>query len=171
MARKRDAQGASSSPARRGQDRSSMRSSRTAHTASSSREGAASQSARATRGGRTAFEGRPSRTGGDASSSRSSRSQESGVRSRRDAQRGSQARTSARPSRREPEIDPRKRVAMPRGSGCRHALLQRSKSARLFQKALSAPRRALLVLRRSCARPGVLRYQKMNPKKKLLRHR
>ena len=66
---------------------------------------------------------------------------------------------------------PRKRVAMPRGSGCRHALLQRSKSARLFQKVPRVHLRALLVLGRSCARPGVLRYPKMNPKKKLLRHR
>lgn len=64
-----------------------------------------------------------------------------------------------------------KRAVMPHGSGCRRALLQHNKIACLFQKALSASRRALLVLRRSCARPGVLRYQKMNPKKKLLRHR
>ena len=109
MARKRDAQGAASSPARRDQDRSNMRSSRTSRAASSSREESVSQSgraARAARGGRSASEGRPSRISGDASSSRSSSSQESSVRSRRDAQRGSQARTSARPSRREPEIDP-----------------------------------------------------------------
>ena len=106
MARKRDAQGAASSPARRDQDRSNMRSSRTSRAASSSREGSVSQSGRAMRGGRSASEGRPSRTSGNVSSSRSSRSQESSVRSRRDAQRGSQARTSARPSRREPEIDP-----------------------------------------------------------------
>ncbi|MFR7658831.1 MAG: hypothetical protein ACLUY3_03645, partial [Eggerthellaceae bacterium] len=58
------------------------------------------------RGGRSALEGRPSRIGGDASSARSSRSLESSVRSRRDVRNGSQARTSARPSRREPEIDP-----------------------------------------------------------------
>ena len=109
MARKRDAQGAASSPARRDQDRSSMRSSRTSRAVSSSREEPVSQSgraARAARSGSSASEGRPSRISGDASSSRSSRSQESSVRSRRDAQRGSQARTSARPSRREPEIDP-----------------------------------------------------------------
>lgn len=58
------------------------------------------------RGGRSALEGRPSRIGGDASSARSSRSLESSVRSRRDVRNGSQARTSARPSRREPELDP-----------------------------------------------------------------
>ena len=62
-----------------------------------------------------------------------------------------------------------KRAVMPHGSGCRRALLQHNKIARLFQKALSAPRRALLVLRRSCARPGVLRCQKMNLKQKTLR--
>ena len=66
---------------------------------------------------------------------------------------------------------PRKRAVMPHGSGCRRALLQHNKIARLFQKVPRVHLRALLVLRRSCARPGVLRYQKMNPKKKLLRHR
>ncbi len=50
----------------------------------------------------------------------------------------------------------RKRVVMPRGSGCRHALL-RSKSARLFQKVLSVHLRVLFALRRLCARLGALR--------------
>lgn len=63
----------------------------------------------------------------------------------------------------------RKRVAMLRGSGCRHARLQRSKSARLFQTVLSVHLRVLLVPIRSCARPGVLRCQKMNLKQKTLR--
>lgn len=59
---------------------------------------------------------------------------------------------------------------MPRGSDYRHVLLQHNKIARLFQKVISASRRALLVLRRSCARLGALRYQKMNPEKKPLCH-
>lgn len=63
-----------------------------------------------------------------------------------------------------------RRAAMPRGSDYRHVLLQHNKIACLFQKVLSASRRALLMLRRSCARLGALRYQKMNPEKKPLRH-
>lgn len=58
---------------------------------------------------------------------------------------------------------------MQRGSGCRHARLQRSKSARLFQTVLSVHLRVLLVPIRSCARPGALRYQKMNLKQKTFR--
>ncbi len=63
-----------------------------------------------------------------------------------------------------------RRAAMPRGSGYRHVLLQRSRLVHFFQKTPNVHLRALLVLRRSCARLGALRYQKMNPEKKLLRH-
>lgn len=63
----------------------------------------------------------------------------------------------------------RKRAVMQRGSGCRHARLQRSKSARLFQTVLSVHLRVLLAPIHSCARPGVLRCQKMNLKQKTLR--
>lgn len=105
MVRKRDAQGSSSSPKRRGQDRSNTRPSRTARDTSPPRGDSASQSARSVRGGRTASEGRSSRVGGETGSSRDSRLQESSIRSRRDTRYGSQARTSARPSRREPELD------------------------------------------------------------------
>lgn len=157
MARKRDAQGAASSSNRRDQDRSSMRSSRTSRAASSSREGSVSQSGRVARGGRSALEGRPSRIGGDASSARSSRSLESSVRSRRDVRNGSQARTSAVRLAENPSSILRKRAVMPHGSGCRHALLQRSKSARLFQMVLSVHLRVLFALRRLCARLGALR--------------
>ena len=51
----------------------------------------------------------------------------------------------------------RKRAVMPHGSGCRHALLQRSKRARLFQKVLSVHLRVPFALRRLCARLGALR--------------
>lgn len=105
MVRKRDAQGLSSSSKRRGQDRSNTRPSRTARDTSPPRGDSASQSARSVRGGRTASEGRSSRVGGETGSSRDSRLQESSIRSRRDTRYGSQARTSARPSRREPELD------------------------------------------------------------------
>lgn len=158
MARKRDAQGAASSSNRRDQDRSSMRSSRTSRAASSSREGSVSQSGRVARGGRSALEGRPSRIGGDASSARSSRlGLESSARSRRDVRNGSQARTSARPSRREPELDPAQESRDADGAAAGHALLQRSKSARLFQTVLSVHLRVLFALRRLCARLGALR--------------
>ena len=63
-----------------------------------------------------------------------------------------------------------RRAVMPRGSGYRHVLLQRSRLVRSFQKTPNVHLRALLVLRRSCARLGALRYQKMNPEKKPLRH-
>lgn len=106
MVRKRDAQGPSSSSKRRGQDRSNTRPSRTARDTSPPRGDSASQSARSVRGGRTASEGRSSRVGGETGSSRDSRLQESSIRSRRDTRYGSQARTSARPSRKEPELDP-----------------------------------------------------------------
>lgn len=105
MVRKRDAQGSSSSSKRRGQDRSNTRPSRTARDTSPPRGDSASQSARSVRGGRTASEGRSSRVGGETGSSRDSRLQESSIRSRRDTRYGSQARTSARPSCREPELD------------------------------------------------------------------
>ena len=105
MVRKRDAQGSSSSSKRRGQDRSNTRPSRTARDTSPPRGDSASQSARSVRGGRTASEGRSSRVGGETGSSRDSRLQESSIRSRRDIRYGSQARTSARPSCREPELD------------------------------------------------------------------
>lgn len=105
MVRKRDAQESSSSSKRRGQDRSNTRPSRTARDTSPPRRDSASQSARSVRGGRTASEGRSSRVGGETGSSRDSRLQESSIRSRRDTRYGSQARTSARPSRREPELD------------------------------------------------------------------
>ena len=59
---------------------------------------------------------------------------------------------------------------MPRGSGYRHVLLQRSRLVHSFQKTPNVHLRVLLVLRRSCARLGALRYQKMNPEKKTLRH-